>query len=92
MRRLVFSSHALKRMAQRGLSAGDIEDCLDLGEIIASYDDDTPHPSRLMSGWVGGRCIHVVAAEDRAAGMTIIVTVYRPDPRVWEPGFRRKRR
>lgn len=36
--------------------------------------------------------MHVVAADNRAADETIVVTVYEPDPALWRPGFRRRRK
>ncbi len=41
--------------------------------------------------WVGGRPIHVVAAEGDK-DETVIVTVYEPEPDRWTDGFTRRRR
>lgn len=60
------------------------------GEVIQSYPDDRPYPSRLVLGWRGARPIHVVVAEDCEAGILIVVTAYEPDPVQWDAGFRRK--
>jgi hypothetical protein len=38
------------------------------------------------------RPLHVVAAENAEAHETIVITVYDPDPTLWEPGFRQRRR
>jgi hypothetical protein len=46
----------------------------------------------LVLGFVNGRPLHVVVAEDRAAGTTIIVTVYEPERSLWQPSFKRRRR
>jgi hypothetical protein len=51
-----------------------------------------PYPSRLLLGFVGGRALHVVVADSADDGETIVVTVYEPDPALWRPGFRRRRR
>ena len=53
---------------------------------------DRPHPSRLILGWCRGRPLHIVVADDSRADETIVITVYEPDPELWEPGFRRRRR
>lgn len=56
--KLVYRTHALKRMAQRDIGPDDIERALEDVEIIESYPDDTPYPSYLVMGWSGkGRCI-----------------------------------
>ena len=47
--------------------------------------NDTPYPSRLLLGWAGTRPIHVVAAHSNRE--IIIITVYEPDPVLWQPGF-----
>jgi hypothetical protein len=89
--RLIFRIHALRRMFQRGISAADVHQALASGEEIESYPDDTPFSSRLVLGWSASRPLHVVAAEDREAGETIVITVYEPDLNQWEPGFRRRK-
>ena len=52
---------------------------------IKEYPDDKPYPSRLILGWKEGKPLHVVAAE------TIIITVYQPDPTLWNADFRSKK-
>jgi hypothetical protein len=53
-------------MFQRNISEKDMRSILTKGEIIEEYADDTPYPSRLILGWIGGRPIHIVAADNRA--------------------------
>ncbi|MFQ5973695.1 MAG: DUF4258 domain-containing protein [Alphaproteobacteria bacterium] len=64
---------------------------LESGEVIASYPDDTPYPSRLLLGWSGARALHVVVPDTRKSDEVIVVTVYEPDPTFWEKTFRRRR-
>lgn len=87
---LIFRKHALQRMFQRSISTNDVRAVLDDGKCITAYTDDTPYPSRLMLGWRGERPIHVVAA-DTPENETIVITVYEPDPELWEQGFERKK-
>ena len=90
---LVFRVHAVRRMFERGISAEDIRQVLDSGTIIETYPDDTPYPSQLVLGWSADRPIHVVAADNEEDGVAVIVTVYVPDPRLWDADFvRRKKR
>lgn len=90
--RVAFRIHAIKRMFQRRVSVADVKRVLETGETIESYPDDTPHPSRLMLGWIGSRPLHVVVADNPQGQESIVITVYEPDPSEWEPGFRRRRR
>jgi Domain of unknown function (DUF4258) len=78
-------------MFERGISETDVNRVLVDGEIIQTYPDDTPYPSRLMLGWSGQRPIHVVAADVDDEGATVIVTVYEPDLKVWDADFKRRR-
>ena len=90
--RLVFRIHAVQRMSERGISVRDVRDILSGGETIEGYPDDTLYASRLVLGWCRGRPLHVVAAENAGAQETIVITVYDPDPTLWEPDFRQRRR
>jgi hypothetical protein len=90
--RLVFRIHAVQRMSERGITVRDVRDILYSGETIEGYPDDTPYASRLVLGWCSGRPLHVVVAENVEAQETIVITVYEPDPTLWEPDFRRRRR
>ena len=54
---LVFSVHAIRRMAERDIAVSDVRMVLESGEVIESYPDDQPYPSKLALGSVGGiRC------------------------------------
>lgn len=90
MKALIFREHALLRMAERGITHQDVTSALEQGEVIRHYPEDTPYPSRLLLLWIEGQPLHVVAAPvgDDAE---IVITVYRPDPALWEPDFKRKR-
>ena len=88
--KLIFRKHALQRMFQRSISMEDVSHVLDAGKCIIANPDDTPSPSRLMLCWCGSRPIHIVAA-DTQENETIVITVYEPDPALWEPGFERKK-
>jgi hypothetical protein len=89
--KLVYRVHAIARMFERGISEQDVRETLRGGEIIERYPDDAPYPSRLVLGWVAGRAMHVVVADNLADGEIIVITVYEPDPALWEPDFRRRK-
>lgn len=88
---LVYSGHALRRMFERGIGAGDVRSVVESGEIIAEYPEETPYPASLILGFVGGTALHVVVAEDRSSSRCVVVTVYVPDPRVWDTDFKTRK-
>lgn len=89
---LVFRVHAVRRMFERGVSLEEVRSVVEKGEPIEHYPDQEPYPSRLILGWSGDRPLHVLAADNAAAGEIIVVTVYEPDRARWESDFRRRRR
>lgn len=78
-------------MFHRSISPDVVERIVGDGEVIASYPDDTPYPSTLLLGFDDGQPIHVVVAQDAAAALCHIVTVYRPDPELWGDDFKTRR-
>lgn len=90
-RLLHYSRHALDRMFQRGISPEMVERIAQEGCIIATYPDDKPYPSKLILGFDGGRPIHIVMAVDPEMEGGLIVTVYQPDPALWDETFSRRR-
>lgn len=89
--RIVLSGHALQRIFERGLSGDDVRSVLCDGEEISSYPDDTPYPSCVMLGFVEGRAVHVVVAQEENTRTCYVITVYRPNPDLWESDFKRRR-
>ena len=89
--RLNFRSHAIKRMFERKISLEDVRHVLASGKSIRDYPNDTPYPSRLVMGWIAGTPLHVVTADNAETGTTIVITVYVPDPAIWEADFERKK-
>src|SRR2546430_13487782 len=59
--------------------------------LFRSYPADEP-PRYLVLGWSGKRPVHVVAEDDPVSGETIVVTAYEPDRKVWNDGFKERRR
>ena len=89
---LVYRVHALQHMFERGITEEDVRHVLETGEVIERYPDDRPYPSRLVLGWREDRPLHVVVAEQAEADTLIVITVYEPDPTLWEDDFKRRRR
>ena len=90
--KLVFRVHALRRMFERQFSVEDVEAVIGSGETIEDYINDVPYPSRLILGWIGARPVHVVVAHNLRENELIVITVYEPDPELWEADFRRRRK
>ncbi len=44
---LVFTEHAVDRMAEEGLVVADVIATVEHGEVIETYPQDTPFPSQL---------------------------------------------
>jgi hypothetical protein len=88
--KIIFRTHAIKRMFQRRVDEKDVRFVLEKGEIIEVYQDDTPYPSRLILGWLESRPLHVVAADNIADNETIVITVYKPEQDKWSPNFKRR--
>ena len=91
VKELVITGHAGRQMFARRISVDEVRVVVEGGETIGDYPDDTPYPSRLLSGVVDGRAIHVVLAYDEATASGYVVTAYEPDPRLWRPNFKKRR-
>lgn len=89
--KLVFRTHALRRMFERQFSTDDINAVVAGGETIEDYPDDKPYPSRLVLSRVGERPVHVVVAHNLSENELIVITVYEPDRELWEADFRRRK-
>ena len=90
--KVFFTGHAIQRMFERNIDEKDILSIIKQGEIIENYPDDKPYPSFLISGNIGGKPLHVVTALDGKAKTCYVVTVYYPDPELWEPGLKKRRK
>lgn len=86
---LRFSSHAIKEMFADNISEREVREVLTHGEIVRTYPEDKPYPSRLVLGFADRRPIHVVAADGPA--FTIVITTYRPDPDLWEQDYKTRK-
>ena len=93
--RVLYSAHAIREMRDEELGPiadAEVYELVCDGEIIEQYPDDTPYPSCLVYGTtIGGRPLHTVCAFDSESTSVVIVTVYQPDPELWEDFIRRKK-
>jgi len=80
-------------MHQRKISADEIKEVLTEAEIIEEYPGDRPFQTRLLLGYTKkGRPLHTVVAVGPEAPMLWVITVYEPDPKEWEEGFKKRRK
>lgn len=75
-------------MLHAGLRAHDVENALSGGETVEAYEDG----ARLVLGRSGARPLHVVVREDEETDTIFVITVYEPDPTLWDASFRTRRR
>ena len=88
--RIAITEHARVRLFERGITVGDVMKCIDRGEIIEQYENDSPLPSCLLLGEsINGRYIHAVVSKDEA--FIYLITAYYPDAKRWELDFRNRR-
>lgn len=90
-REITFTRHAFERMFSRSISPEQIRTIVSRGEAIIEYKDDTPFPSTLLLGYSNARPIHVLVGRDSSASVCYIITVYEPDPLIWEDDYKRRR-
>ncbi|NGZ26828.1 MAG: DUF4258 domain-containing protein [Magnetococcales bacterium] len=81
----------MQRMFARNIQPSDVVIVLQQGEVVEDYPEDTPFPSRLLLGWVNGRPLHVVFAQDPSNQSWIVITVYVPDKSLWSTCYKTRR-
>jgi hypothetical protein len=89
---IIFRVHAIQRMFERRVSAENVRQVLQSGEMIEDYSGDMPAPGGLMLGKHGTRPLHVVMAENTIANELVVITVYEPDPSQWKARFKDRKR
>jgi hypothetical protein len=86
---IFLTQHLLARMRERAIGYDMIKIAIQSGTIIEAYPTDTPYPSCLILGYTP-EPLHIVCSI--GSGMLWIITVYRPSPDKWEPGYRKRKR
>jgi len=87
---LHISRHAFERMFQRGVEPSVVARIVTDAQIIIDYPDDKPFPSALLLGFYGNQAIHAVVARSED-GECHLVTIYWPDPVIWDDTFKQRR-
>lgn len=86
-----FSRHAMDQIFRRAIPPKAVTHVIKAGEIIKEYSDDTPYPSALVLGFWESEPIHVVVAQEAASRGCHVVTVYRPDSKIWSHDYKTRR-
>ena len=87
---LRWTEHIQKRLAQRNIRPGDVEEALANCKIIEQYPNDYPFPSCLVLGRnAAGQALHIVCGSD--GEKLRLITAYFPAPFEWAEGFRQRR-
>ena len=83
------TEHAEREREVDSISVRQLEEALgsDTLEMLEDYPDDPRGPSGLYLGFAGGDPIHAVIAISDP--VVVVVTVYRPDSRLWYDWRRR---
>ena len=84
------SRHAEEERRNDALEMADIKAALLKGKIIEEYPNDPRGPSCLVLGYAGETPVHMVCGE-YSSGKTLIITVYKPDPLLWDEHFEKRR-
>lgn len=90
--RINITHHARQEAKNDSLSLAQILYATKNGEIIEDYPTDKPYPSCLIYGESkSGEPIHCVWAYDSETKISVLITVYRPDPKLWIDRKERKK-
>ena len=92
--RVLYTSHARKEMYEEEfgqIKEQEVFEAVLNGEVIEDYFDDKPYPSVLIYGNSNReKPLHIVCAYSNEDDTAIVVTVYQPDPCLWDEYRRRK--
>ena len=82
-----FSKHAVDQSILRLIRVNEIKEAIANGQLIEDYPQDKYGPSCLISGkTLLGRTIHVQCSYPSRA-LIKIITVYEPNPKLWNKDF-----
>ncbi len=82
--RVRITDHADEEAANDNIEYDDIRFSVLNGEIIEDYPGDKPYPSCLVFGkGSSDEPVHSVWAYNEKNRWSVLITVYRPDPKRW---------
>lgn len=92
-KKILFLAHAVRQMSrlERMISAAEVRNVIEKGELIEDYPDDPRGHSCLILGkGESGRSIHVVCSPK--AEYLAVITAYVPSESEWQNDFRERRK
>ena len=90
--KIMWSLHAVRKLRIEKLRKRVVEEALRECVVIENYETaGRPLPDCLVLGFVGEGPIHAVIAVDQDCDRIFVITVYRPDQRRWQDGWRRRK-
>jgi len=89
---VIWTYHVNMRMEDRFISRNMIFDSTDSYEIIEAYPEDKYLPSYLVYSTFGKIVFHILLAVDVQNENVRVVTVYRPDPLIWDKRLKRRKK
>ena len=90
-RKIRWSLHSSEKMMERGISRSDVLNCIEHGEIIKDYPNDTPNPSYLIFGQdMQDNIIHTVVGYTEE--MLFIITAYYPSTSIFESDLKTRKK
>jgi hypothetical protein len=92
MAKLRFKVHAVVQMEERGLTVDDVRMAIENGDDIESRPNEHPYPARLVLGLCRLGTLHIAVRDNIADDEIIVETAYQPDPALWEPDFKSRKR
>ena len=91
--KIAFKKHALTRMLERSVDSTVVVEALLNCEIIKNYEQDKPLSSYLILGYTEKKKpLHINLAIDEIDEMLWIITVYRPDKKLWTADYKRRQK
>jgi Domain of unknown function (DUF4258) len=86
-----FSKHAVDKLLLRGIRIQEIREAVASGQLIEDYPDDKYGASCLVAGVTNtNRPIHIQCSYP-SGSLIKIITVYEPDPELWNSNFTQRR-
>ncbi len=83
-RQFEFTQHAVDQSIIRRITVQELREAISVGEVIEVYSEDKYGPSCLIFGQTAaGRPLHVQCSDPTRLTVKII-TIYEPDPALWE--------
>ena len=91
-REWLYTKHAVDRAIERGIWSHEVEEAIEVGEIIEDYPKDKYGLSCLVLGWTERRRpLHIQVTYPRPSEKIKVITLYEPDLKEWEEGFKKRR-